>query len=95
MDQELTTDQEIALMKSILHMLEGNDAELCISALTRVLGTLLVGIGRERSESLLFATKLTLHLQKHLNTMNDQRFGFLRTQDGPILYKRKETSCDK
>jgi hypothetical protein len=86
--KEATEDQERLIMDTVLRILDGKNAELSISALTRVLQPLLIGIAKDQREASEFVTRLSLHLKACVNAASPNDFGFLRTEDGPILYKR-------
>jgi hypothetical protein len=85
----MTKGEEQKTVEAILQMLEGKNVELSISALTKVLHPLLVGISSNRAEYIDFANKLQGHLSWMVtNGVQQNEFGFLKTgSDDPIIYK--------
>lgn len=84
-------DAELLMVKNIVHVLADNDANLAISALTKVLESLIVGSAPNKGIAIKYVILLSKHLKKELNSKKDDVFGYLyediEKQNDPIIVR--------
>lgn|SRR5690554_2649247 len=84
-------DAELVMVKNIVHVLAGNDANLAISALVKVLESLLVGTAPTKGIAVKYVATLSKHLKKELVGKTDKDFGYLYEgvdkQNEPIIIR--------
>lgn len=84
-------DLETVLVKNIVHTFQGVKAEIAISALVRVLETLLVGVAPSKGGAMKFVGTVGKHLRKGVNNKKPEEFGFLKSgpdDNDPIIYDK-------
>lgn len=86
-------DMETIMVKNIVHILANNDANLAISALVKVLESLLVGTAPNKGIAIKYVATLSKHLKKELNSKEEKVFGYLyedaEKQNDPIIVRDK------
>lgn len=83
-------EYEFRLIKNILHVMEGYSVETSMSALVRVLESLLVGTFPDKEMTLAQVSKIATHLKGEIRKKQPYQFGYIhddQPSNEPIIAK--------